>query len=127
MFIDNIKYCCVTPGTCYFIGVCNTQYLMLLSHTLVTNDTIYTVLHIICIYSPKNNSLPDIPLTPREREILDKTSDLGIYDNPGMPVSRSADSVTLINGGTNFEFPPVDSSPPPKPPLPQNAGVIVPQ
>ncbi|XP_060590659.1 rap guanine nucleotide exchange factor 1-like isoform X2 [Ruditapes philippinarum] len=77
--------------------------------------------------SPKNNSLPDIPLTPREREILDKTSDLGIYDNPGMPVSRSADSVTMSNGGTSFEFPATDCTPPPKPPLPQNAGVIVPQ
>ncbi|KAL4219471.1 Rap guanine nucleotide exchange factor 1 [Mactra antiquata] len=75
----------------------------------------------------KNNSLPDIPLTPREREILENTSDLGIYDNTGIPVSRSADSVTMNNGGTKFEFPPKENSPPPKPPLPQNAGVIVPQ
>lgn len=80
-----------------------------------------------CIFSGKNNSLPDIPLTPREREILENTSDLGIYDNTGIPVSRSADSVTMNNGGTKFEFPPKETSPPPKPPLPQNAGVIVPQ
>ena len=80
------------------------------------------------IYRPKRNSLPDIPLSPREREILQKTSDLGMYDNPGMPVSRSSDSVKMNNGGTVFDFSQhKQPSPPPKPPLPQNADVIVPQ
>ena len=76
--------------------------------------------------SPKRNSLPELPLSPREREILEKTSEIGIYDNNGMPQSKSSDSVTVGNG-TTFEFPPKQSSPPPKPPLPQNADVIVPQ
>lgn len=78
-------------------------------------------------FSPKRSSLPEIPLSPREREILAKTSDLGIYDNGSMPQSKSSDSVAYGNGGTSFEFPPKQSPPPPKPPLPQNADVIVPQ
>ncbi|XP_052230046.1 rap guanine nucleotide exchange factor 1-like isoform X2 [Dreissena polymorpha] len=76
--------------------------------------------------SPKRNSLPDLPLTPREQEILQKTSDLGHYDNHGLPVSRSSDSFAKGNG-VAFQFPTQLSSPPPKPPLPQNASVIVPQ
>ncbi|XP_052788313.1 rap guanine nucleotide exchange factor 1-like isoform X2 [Mya arenaria] len=77
--------------------------------------------------SLKRNSLPDLPLTPREREILQKTSDLGHYDNAALPTSKSSDSVTIGNGTSKFEFPPKQESPPPKPPLPRNADVIVPQ
>ena len=76
--------------------------------------------------SVKRNSLPDLPLTPREREILEKTSDLGHYDNATLPVSKSSDSVATGNGSA-FEFPPQQLSPPPKPPLPQNAATIIPQ
>ncbi|XP_065169661.1 guanine nucleotide-releasing factor 2 isoform X3 [Atheta coriaria] len=50
----------------------------------------------------QRNSLPDIPLTPREREILEQTS-----RNPGM-VRGSHSSESILR----------DSTPPPKPPLP---------
>lgn len=50
----------------------------------------------------QRNSLPDIPLTPREREILEQTSHVpGVVRN-----SHSTESILR------------DSSPPPKPPLP---------
>lgn len=50
----------------------------------------------------QRNSLPDIPLTPREREILEQTSGA-----PGM-VRSSHSTESILR----------DSSPPPKPPLP---------
>lgn len=50
----------------------------------------------------QRNSLPDIPLTPREREILEQTSNV-----PGM-VRSSHSTESILR----------DSSPPPKPPLP---------
>lgn len=50
----------------------------------------------------QRNSLPDIPLTPRERQILEQTSS-------GPCMVRSSHSTESILR---------DSSPPPKPPLP---------
>ncbi|XP_069676852.1 guanine nucleotide-releasing factor 2 isoform X2 [Periplaneta americana] len=57
---------------------------------------------------PQRSSLPDIPLTPRERQILEQTSSsiLERHGHGSMPHSQSSESI--LN----------DSSPPPKPPLP---------
>ncbi|XP_072375962.1 guanine nucleotide-releasing factor 2-like, partial [Diabrotica undecimpunctata] len=52
----------------------------------------------------QRNSLPDIPLTPREREILDKKS----LSQNKVRNSHSTESILR------------DPSPPPKPPLPEN-------
>ncbi|XP_023724311.1 guanine nucleotide-releasing factor 2 isoform X4 [Cryptotermes secundus] len=57
---------------------------------------------------PQRSSLPDIPLTPRERQILEQTSS-SVLDRHGyssLPHSQSSESI--LN----------DTSPPPKPPLP---------
>ncbi|XP_068082777.1 guanine nucleotide-releasing factor 2 [Anabrus simplex] len=57
---------------------------------------------------PQRSSLPDIPLTPRERQILEQTS-TSVIDRPchnSIPHSQSSESI--LN----------DASPPPKPPLP---------
>ncbi|XP_013420266.1 rap guanine nucleotide exchange factor 1 isoform X3 [Lingula anatina] len=60
--------------------------------------------------SPGRTSLPDIPLTPREREILEQTN-MGDYDNNfGFKDSD-------IYGNNNTLLP---GAPPPKPPLPEN-------
>lgn len=53
----------------------------------------------------QRNSLPDIPLTPRERQILEQTSCI----TPSM-VRSSHSTESILR----------DSSPPPKPPLPEN-------
>ncbi|GAB1597568.1 rap guanine nucleotide exchange factor 1 isoform X2 [Argonauta hians] len=63
--------------------------------------------------SPKRSSLPDIPLTPREQEILDLTSR---QLNNG-PLSHSSDSI----------LDEADDSPPPKPPLPPGMDTHVPR
>ncbi|XP_016838232.1 guanine nucleotide-releasing factor 2 isoform X3 [Nasonia vitripennis] len=52
--------------------------------------------------TPQRNSLPDIPLTPRERQILEQT----------------AASSALVRSSHSSESILRDSSPPPKPPLP---------
>lgn len=59
---------------------------------------------------PQRNSLPDIPLSPREREILEKTSCAtgGSNGGPTMRNSRSTESILRA-----------ESPPPPKPPLPE--------
>lgn len=57
---------------------------------------------------PQRSSLPDIPLTPRERQILEQTSS-SVLDRHGyssLPHSQSSESI--LN----------DTSPPPKPPHP---------
>ncbi|XP_067661881.1 rap guanine nucleotide exchange factor 1-like isoform X2 [Haliotis asinina] len=69
----------------------------------------------------KRSSLPDIPLTPRERQILEQTSGMGIYDNA--TVSRSSEG---LSNPTIFSFD-VEDSPPPKPPLPDGANSILPR
>ncbi|XP_076257594.1 C3G guanyl-nucleotide exchange factor isoform X3 [Rhynchophorus ferrugineus] len=51
----------------------------------------------------QRNSLPDIPLTPREREILEKTSST-------MPIRSSHSTESIL----------LDQIPPPKPPLPDS-------
>lgn len=57
---------------------------------------------------PQRSSLPDIPLTPRERQILEQTSS-SVLDNHGLAsLSHSQSSESVLN----------DASPPPKPPLP---------
>lgn len=57
---------------------------------------------------PQRSSLPDIPLTPRERQILEQTSS-SVLDNHGLgSLSHSQSSESILN----------DASPPPKPPLP---------
>lgn len=50
----------------------------------------------------QRNSLPDIPLTPRERQILEQTS------GPSCMVRSSHSTESILR----------DASPPPKPPLP---------
>ncbi|XP_049804676.1 guanine nucleotide-releasing factor 2 isoform X4 [Schistocerca nitens] len=57
---------------------------------------------------PQRSSLPDIPLTPRERQILEQTS-TSVTDRHGISsVPHSQSSESILN----------DTSPPPKPPLP---------
>lgn len=57
---------------------------------------------------PQRSSLPDIPLTPRERQILEQTSS-SVLDTHGLgSLSHSQSSESVLN----------DASPPPKPPLP---------
>ncbi|XP_015593863.1 guanine nucleotide-releasing factor 2 isoform X2 [Cephus cinctus] len=60
--------------------------------------------------TPQRNSLPDIPLTPRERQILEQTA-------TSNSLVRSSHSSESILGR--------DSSPPPKPPLPDRANVYL--
>ncbi|XP_048777777.2 rap guanine nucleotide exchange factor 1-like isoform X4 [Ostrea edulis] len=69
----------------------------------------------------KRASLPDLPLTPREKEILDKTGEIGTYDNPNFPASRSQDSICSLR-----RDPPDlgELPPPPKPPLPKDPEVV---
>lgn len=75
------------------------------------------------IYSTKNesshrNSLPDIPLTPREREILEQTNFSGIGKNsyPHSQLHHSTSSDSILSSGNKG---PVNCElPPPKPPLP---------
>ncbi|CAG5095229.1 Similar to C3G: Guanine nucleotide-releasing factor 2 (Drosophila melanogaster), partial [Cotesia congregata] len=55
----------------------------------------------------QRNSLPDIPLTPRERQILEQT----------------AASSTLVRSSHSSESILRDSSPPPKPPLPDRTNI----
>ncbi|KAK3601026.1 hypothetical protein CHS0354_008138 [Potamilus streckersoni] len=83
-----------------------------------------------CSDDPKRSSLPDIPLTPREREILEKTSDLGIYDNSQVqvPLSRSTDSLSNILNNNNHNHMAYEQDiPPPKPPLPANIESVLPK
>ncbi|XP_023288342.1 guanine nucleotide-releasing factor 2 isoform X2 [Orussus abietinus] len=56
---------------------------------------------------PQRNSLPDIPLTPRERQILEET----------------ATTSSLVRSSHSSESILRDSSPPPKPPLPDRTNV----
>lgn len=57
---------------------------------------------------PQRSSLPDIPLTPRERQILEQTSS-SVLERHGLgSLSHSQSSESILN----------DASPPPKPPLP---------
>ncbi|KAK3087482.1 hypothetical protein FSP39_006537 [Pinctada imbricata] len=72
--------------------------------------------------SLKRSSLPEIPLTPREKQILEHTSEIGIYDNTTFPVSRSSDSIANSPQPESFTF--KDPSPPPKPPLPKDPDVV---
>ncbi|XP_064458001.1 rap guanine nucleotide exchange factor 1-like [Ornithodoros turicata] len=71
------------------------------------------------IYSTKNdshrNSLPDIPLTPRERQILETTRiapESGNGPSSVGPLYHSASSDSILSSSTRTEYPP------PKPPLP---------
>jgi len=57
---------------------------------------------------PQRSSLPDIPLTPRERQILEQTSSSMLDSHGHGSLSHSQSSESVLN----------DASPPPKPPLP---------
>jgi len=57
---------------------------------------------------PQRSSLPDIPLTPRERQILEQTSSSVLDRHVHGTVTHSQSSESILN----------DASPPPKPPLP---------
>ncbi|XP_076755650.1 C3G guanyl-nucleotide exchange factor isoform X4 [Xylocopa sonorina] len=59
--------------------------------------------------TPQRNSLPDIPLTPRERQILEQT----------------AATTSLVRSSHSSESILRDSSPPPKPPLPERPSVCL--
>ncbi|XP_048260263.1 guanine nucleotide-releasing factor 2 isoform X6 [Bombus terrestris] len=59
--------------------------------------------------TPQRNSLPDIPLTPRERQILEQT----------------AASTSLVRSSHSSESILRDSSPPPKPPLPERTNMCL--
>ncbi|XP_043276526.1 guanine nucleotide-releasing factor 2 isoform X3 [Venturia canescens] len=58
--------------------------------------------------TPQRNSLPDIPLTPRERQILEQT----------------ATTSSLVRSSHSSESILRDSSPPPKPPLPDRTNAF---
>lgn len=66
------------------------------------------------MFSPHRSSLPDIPLTPRELEILEQTK------IPEVPVlsqlHHSASSDSILGPGSSNRL--HESQPPPKPPLP---------
>ncbi|XP_050472020.1 guanine nucleotide-releasing factor 2 isoform X4 [Bombus huntii] len=59
--------------------------------------------------TPQRNSLPDIPLTPRERQILEQT----------------AATTSLVRSSHSSESILRDSSPPPKPPLPERTNMCL--
>ncbi|GFY74888.1 rap guanine nucleotide exchange factor 1 [Trichonephila inaurata madagascariensis] len=64
--------------------------------------------------SPHRSSLPDIPLTPRELEILEQTK---IPDAPVLSqLHHSASSDSILGSGSSVRL--HESEPPPKPPLP---------
>ncbi|XP_052092599.1 rap guanine nucleotide exchange factor 1-like isoform X1 [Mytilus californianus] len=67
----------------------------------------------------KRASLPDIPLTPREKKILDDTSGMGLYDNAHLHGSQSSDSIMHHSRDPTGELPP-----PPKPPLPSDTAAV---
>ncbi|XP_076090491.1 rap guanine nucleotide exchange factor 1-like isoform X5 [Mytilus galloprovincialis] len=67
----------------------------------------------------KRSSLPDIPLTPREKKILDDTSGMGLYDNAHLHGSQSSDSIMHHSRDPTGELPP-----PPKPPLPSDTAAV---
>jgi hypothetical protein len=101
-------------------------------------------------------SLPDIPLTPREQEILSQTSDLGSYDNveslrrssesakgggrgrgsgevfsfvtpqEGVVSLRKSASSSVTSSSSSLQQPQL-GAPPPKPPLPAGANNIIPK
>lgn len=75
--------------------------------------------------SVRRVSLPDIPLTPREQEILHQTSQLeaGSYDNVDS-ARTSAANENLFSFDHDCTAGP---SPPPKPPLPAGANHLVPK
>lgn len=63
--------------------------------------------------SPHRSSLPDIPLTPREREILEQTK----IDVPVLSqLHHSASSDSILGSGSSIRL--TETEPPPKPPLP---------
>lgn len=64
-------------------------------------------------HSPHRSSLPDIPLTPREREILEQTK----IDVPVLSqLHHSASSDSILGSGNSIRL--TETEPPPKPPLP---------
>ncbi|CAL1273652.1 unnamed protein product [Larinioides sclopetarius] len=64
--------------------------------------------------SPHRSSLPDIPLTPRELEILEQTK---ISEAPVLSqLHHSASSDSILGSGSSVRL--HESEPPPKPPLP---------
>lgn len=75
------------------------------------------------IYGTKNenthrNSLPDIPLTPRERQILETTripAESGNGPTTVGPLYHSTSSDSILSSSIRTEYPP------PKPPLPQQS------
>lgn len=73
------------------------------------------------LYSPHRSSLPDIPLTPREREILEQTK----IDVPVLSqLHHSASSDSILGSGNSLRL--TETEPPPKPPLPAFRGRINP-
>ena len=66
------------------------------------------------LFRTKRNSMPEVPLTPREKTILRETS-LGAFDNP-LATDRGDNSSP--SSPTQCEDLSDDDSPPPKPYLP---------
>ncbi|XP_042898882.1 guanine nucleotide-releasing factor 2 isoform X2 [Parasteatoda tepidariorum] len=64
--------------------------------------------------SPYRNSLPDIPLTPRELEILEQTKTVDFPVLTQLHHSTSSDSILSLRNSSKH----IDTKPPPKPPLP---------
>ena len=63
----------------------------------------------------KRNSLPDIPLTPREQKILEQTSSLSPSSSKAQHVTGCKSAEDLLDSSRS-EYP--TDEPPPKPPLP---------
>lgn len=105
---------------CITVLLINFHNLIIFLYGRIIINLLYEV-NVVTSTHSKRASLPDLPLTPREKEILDKTGEIGVYDNPNFPVSRSQDSICSLRR----EPPDLgELPPPPKPPLPKNPEVI---
>lgn len=105
---------------CITVLLINFHKLIIFLYGRIIINLLYKV-NVVTSTHSKRASLPDLPLTPREKEILDKTGEIGVYDNPNFPASRSQDSICSLRR----EPPDLgELPPPPKPPLPKNPEVI---
>lgn len=105
----------------FILLLVNFHNLIIFLYGRIVINLLYNKVNVLTSIHSKRASLPDLPLTPREKEILDKTGEIGVYDNPNFPASRSQDSICSLRR----EPPDLgELPPPPKPPLPKDPQVI---
>ncbi|CAG5124661.1 unnamed protein product, partial [Candidula unifasciata] len=84
----------------------------------ITNQPLASPSHDGCKHGP----LPDIPLTPREQEILAQTSnEITNYDNMAS-LARNSNTSSVFSYDPSTDC---TDSPPPKPPLPPGSNVLL--